>query len=86
MEGFSINPISDKYSQVGSPEMAPSGASKPSQEFATMFYKEILSQCFKEGLLGDEEGPYSQMTKDILVEQLAKEFAGKEGININGKP
>lgn len=78
MENISFNAISKNISAQGTSESVFSAAeSTAKNEFAQLFYKEILQQCFKDGFMGDGEGLYNQMTKDMFIEQLAKEFAGK---------
>ena len=75
MESISFNPLIKNAQSSATPESYKDSSAK--NEFATLFYKEILQQCFKDGFLGDGEGAYTQMAKDVFVEQMAKELASK---------
>ncbi len=46
-------------------------------EFATLFYREILKEALNDDFLQTADSPYGQMAKEMLIEQLAKDMASK---------
>lgn len=52
-------------------------------EFAALFYKEILKENFKEfSMAGD--GIYSKMVSDVMLDTMAKEMAARNSSILEG--
>lgn len=46
-------------------------------EFAAIFYREILKQSFSGDFMGMSEGSYATMAKEVFIEKMAKDLAEK---------
>lgn len=46
-------------------------------EFAAIFYKEILKQSFSGEFMGMSRGPYATMAKEVFIEKMARDLAEK---------
>ncbi len=74
----SIFAINQNTQAKPSPEaQATSRNNEAKTEFATLMYKEVLKECFSDEFLGSSGSPYTQMSKDVFIDQLAKEMAKK---------
>jgi Rod binding domain-containing protein len=64
-------------------------AAKVKEEFAALFYKEMLKQAFKapDLSMGDEESGqsgFSAINTDLMIERLASELAKKGSFSLPG--
>jgi len=50
---------------------------KVKNEFAIIFYKEVLKESFGDDFFGMEGNAYSGIAKDVFIENMAKELAEK---------